>query len=168
MQNSQNTSLPGTRVNKALVREVHPKLIADSSPIHRRFIAVCFPGLTMKVLIEGLFVVAVLLLELVGMIVLARHVLTTETYLLASRDAAPTTYIVTSDDDYDRGSYWVEWEDPACSMWGVPAEGDTKYFRVNRSGKEAVGIGEAAGCRGKLRPHVATTRQPGVGPSGGH
>ena len=122
----------------------------------------------MKVLIEGLFVVAVLLLELVGMIVLARHVLTTETYLIASRDAAPTTYIVTSDDDYDGGDYWVEWEDPACSMWGVPGEGDTKYFEVSRSGKEVVGIGEAAGCRAHLRPHAATTRRPGVGPSGGH
>jgi hypothetical protein len=123
----------------------------------------------MRVLLEGLFVVAVLLLELVGMIFLARHMPTTETYPLASRNAAPTTYIVvTSEDDYDGGAYWVEWEDPACSMWGVPGEGDTKYFEVSRSGKEVVGIGEAAGCRGKLRPHVATTRQPGVGPSGGH
>jgi hypothetical protein len=73
----------------------------------------------MKVLLEGLFVVAVLLLELVGMIVLARHMLTTETYPLASRNAAPTTYIVTSEDDYDGGAYWAEWEDPACSIRGV-------------------------------------------------
>src|SRR3712207_1026384 len=78
-----------------------------SSETHRRFIAVCFLGLTMKVLLEGLFVVAVLLLELVGMIILARHMLTTETYPLASRNAVPTASIVTSEDDYDGGDYWA-------------------------------------------------------------
>ena len=123
----------------------------------------------MKVLLEGLFVAVVLLLELVGVVVLGRSTVTTETYPLASWNAAPTTYIVTSEDDEDGGVYWVEWENASCSGWGGPGEGGfERYFEVNSAESEVVGRGEAAGCRGHLRPHVATTRQPGVRPSGGH
>ena len=119
----------------------------------------------MKVLLEGLFVALVLVLELVGVVVLGRYTVATETHSPAA-GSATTRYIVTSDED--GGVYWVEWEDPSCGGWGVPREGDTENFEVNRSKSEVVGIGEAAGCRGHLRPHAATTRQPGVSPTGGH
>jgi hypothetical protein len=121
----------------------------------------------MKVLLEGLFVALVLVLELVGVVVLGRSTLITETYPPTGGRATTTTYIVTSDDD-NGGAYWVEWEDPSCGGWEVPREGDTENFEVNRSKSEVVGIGEAAGCRGHLWPHAATMRQPGVRPTGGH
>jgi len=126
----------------------------------------------MKVLLEGLFVVVVLLLELVGVVVLGRSALSTVTHSssLAGGSAMTTTYIVPSDDQ-DGVAYWVEWEDPSsCGVWGVVlGEGDVENFEVNRSKTEVVGIGEAAGCRGHLQAHAATTRQPGVRPpTGGH
>ena len=123
----------------------------------------------MKVLLEGLFVAVVLFLEAVGLIVLGRSTLATETYTLASPNAAPTAYFFTSEYDKDGGAYWLEWEDTSCAlMMGVPGkEGDLENFEVRRSGKEVVGIGEAAGCRGKLVPYVANTRHPGVRPPGG-
>jgi hypothetical protein len=122
----------------------------------------------MKLFLEGLFVAVVLVLELVGVVVLGRSTLATETYPLASRGATPVTYIIATHDHEDGGSYWVEWETPSCGLLGVPGDGDTEHFQVSHSGKEVVGIGEAAGCRAHLRPHAATTRQPGVSPSGGH
>ena len=122
----------------------------------------------MKVLLEGLFVVVVLLLELVGVVVLGRSTVTAETYPLASWNAAPTTYIVTSEDDEDGGAYWVEWENASCSGWGAGEDAFERFFEVNRSESEVVGRGKAAGCRGHLRPHVPTIRQSSVGPSGGH
>ena len=124
----------------------------------------------MKVLLEGLFMVVVLVLELVGVVMLGRSTLTTEAHpsLMAARGAT-TTYVVVGSDD-DGGAYWVEWEDPSsCGVWGVPGEGDTvENFKVNRSESEVVGIGEAAGCRGHLRPQAATTREPGVRRTGRH
>ena len=123
----------------------------------------------MKVLLEGLFVALVLMLELVGVVMLGRSTLTTEAHpsLMAGRGAT-TKYIVVGSDD-DGGAYWVEWEDPSCGVWGVLGEGDTvENLEVNRSETEVVGTGEAAGCRGHLRPQAATTRQPGVRRTGGH
>jgi hypothetical protein len=58
--------------------------------VHPRFIAVCFLGFTMKVLLEGLFVVVLLVLEAVGVIVIGRSTMTTEPYPLASRSTTPT------------------------------------------------------------------------------
>ena len=78
----------------------------------------------MKVLLEGLFVVVVLLLELGGVVVLGRSTVTAETYPLASRNAAPTTYIVSSEDDEDGVAYRVEWENASCSGWGGLWESD--------------------------------------------
>jgi hypothetical protein len=124
----------------------------------------------MKLLLEGSFMAMVLLLELVGVVVLERSPLTTVTHpsLLAGGTAA-TMYILTSDDDHEGGgAYWVEWEDPSCGVWGVSGELDIEHIRVSSSGEEVVGISEAAGCRAQLRPYAATTRQPGVRPSGGH
>jgi hypothetical protein len=120
----------------------------------------------MRVLLYGLFVALVLLLELVGVVVLGRSTLSTETYLQAGGSAA-TMYIGTFDDD--GGAYWVEWEDPSCGVWGIPAESDIEnFFEVDSSESEIVGTVEVAGCRGHLRPHAAPTRRPGVWPSGGH
>jgi hypothetical protein len=119
----------------------------------------------MKLLLEGLFVALVLELELAGVVVLGRSMVATETYPPAPL-SAPTTYIATSHDD--GGAYWVEWENPSCDVWRISGEGDTENFEVNRFESEVVGIGEATGCRGHLRPHTATSRQPGVGSTRRH
>ena len=119
----------------------------------------------MKVLLKGLFVALVLLLELVGVVVLGKYTLSTQTYPAAQGSAA-TMYIGTPDDD--GGTYWVEWEDPSCGVLVANRMGELENFEVNRSESEVVGIGVAAGCRGHLRPYAAPTRHPGARPSGGH
>ncbi len=120
----------------------------------------------MKVLLKGLFVALVLLLELVGVVVLGKSTLSTQTYPAAQGSAA-TMYIGTPDDD--GGTYWVEWENASCSGWGGLGQGDfERFFEVNSTESEVVGRGEAAGCRGHLRPYAAPTRHPGARPSDGH
>jgi hypothetical protein len=121
----------------------------------------------MKVLLEGLFVALVLVLEMVGVVVLGKSTLSTQAYPSAQGSA---TTMYTGTFDGERGTYWVEWEDPSCGMWwSLEEEDDIENFEVNRSELEVVGIGEAAGCRSHLRPYATTARHPGYRPpSGGH
>jgi hypothetical protein len=122
----------------------------------------------MRVLLGGLFVVLVLLLELVGVVVLGKSALNIQTYP-STQASATTMYIGTFDEEDSDGTYyWVEWEDPSCGVLGASRVGEVENFEVNRSNSEVVGVGEAAGCRGHLRPYAATTRHPGARPSVGH
>jgi hypothetical protein len=111
--------------------------------------------------------------ELVGVAALGRYTVATETHLPRQEGLL----IVQSDDGGGRGGEayrWVEWDDSSSScnvVWEVQRSDD--IVEVNSSSFESKGgiIGEAKeDCRGvHIRPHLATTRQPGVRPTtGGH
>jgi hypothetical protein len=115
----------------------------------------------MKLLVQGWLLALVLIVELVGLVALAKHYYTQTTIETPPPPAAWNFAIVASDDG--EGYQWVEW-DASCGVWGVQRESESSVVEANIS--EA----EAQECRVHIRPHLATTtRQPGVVRSaGGH
>jgi hypothetical protein len=114
----------------------------------------------MKVLLEGSLVALMLMCALVSVVALGRHTVATETHPPA---AGSFTIVVASDDGGGEAYRWVEW-DGSSSCNGVVWEAQ----RADPSSSESEGgiIGEAKDCRGvHIRPHLATSRQPGVRPS---
>jgi hypothetical protein len=121
----------------------------------------------MKLLLEGSLVALVLMCALVSVVALGRHTVATETYPPA---AGSFTIVVASDDGGGETYRWVEWDGSSSSSScnGVVWEAQ----RADPSSSESEGgggdiIGEAKeDCRGvHIRPHLATSRQPGVRPS---
>ena len=111
----------------------------------------------MKLLLGGLLMALMLISELMGLVALARYTASTE-----ARPSAQGSFTIVAtqgNGDYQR----VEWDGSSCGVWEVKREGEP---RVKSSGSEGGIIGEVGDCRGvHIRPHVATTRQPGVGPA---
>jgi hypothetical protein len=119
----------------------------------------------MKLLLAGLLTALVLISELVGMVVLARYSASTEAH--PPEQGSFTVVSAQGDDD---GKYrWVEWEgSSSCGVWEVRREVESG---VNPPESEGGGvIGEEGDCEGvRTRPHLATTRRPGVdSPTGSH
>jgi hypothetical protein len=122
--------------------------------------------LAVKLLLEGSLVALVLMCALVGVVALGKHTVATDTHPPA---ADSFTIVVASDDGGGGETYrWVEWDGSSSSsscngvVWEVQ--------RADPSSSESEGggiIGEAKeDCRGvHIRPHLATSRQPGVRPS---
>ena len=108
----------------------------------------------MKLLLEGLLMALVLVVELVGLITLGKHSVSTE----AHPPAQGSFSVVATQDD---GDYlWVEWEGSSCGVWEVQRGG---ALRVNSPEAEGGVNGEEGDCRGvRVRPHLASTRHPGV------
>jgi len=111
----------------------------------------------MKLLLEGLLMALVLIVELVGLVALAKHYTQTTTETPPPR--AESFAIIAS--DHGEGYRWVEWDASSCEVWGVQRESDIKAN---------ISEAEAEKCRVHIRPYLATTtRQPGVVRSaGGH
>jgi hypothetical protein len=113
----------------------------------------------MTLLLEGLLVVLVLVAELVGLIALAtRYMTTTETHPLEQESVA----IVASDDGEGEAYLRVEWDASSCGVRGVQRKSD-RSVEANFFSES-----EAQDCRVHIRPPLATTRYPGVRPTGGH
>ncbi len=113
----------------------------------------------MKLLLEGLLVALVLVAELVGLIALAtRYTTTTKTHPLEQGSFA----IVASDDGEGEAYQRVEWDASSCGVRGVQRESESSveanFFSAS----------EGQDCRVHIRPHLATTRPPGVRLTGGH
>lgn len=114
----------------------------------------------MKLLLEGLLVALVLVAELVGLIALATRYTTTEAHPLEQGSFA----IVASDDGEGEAYQRVEWDASSCGVRGVQRESESSVVEANFFSEA-----EAEKCRVHIRPHLATTRQPGVvRPTGGH
>ena len=121
----------------------------------------------MKLLLQGWLLALVLIVELVGLVALAKHYYTQTTTETPPPAAQKNFAIVTSADG--EGYQWVEWDaasPSSCGVWGgVQRESDGSGVEAN-SFSEA----EAQECRVHIRPYLATTtRQPGVvRRAGGH
>ena len=114
----------------------------------------------MKLLLEGLLVALVLVAELVGLIALAtRYTTTIEAHPLEQGSFA----IVASDDGEGEAYQRVEWDASSCGVRGVERKSD-RSVEANFFFSES----EVQDCRVHIRPHLATTRPPGVRPTGGH
>jgi hypothetical protein len=116
----------------------------------------------MKLLLKGLLVALVLVAELVGLVALAtRYATTTEAH--PSERGSFAIAVVASDDGeaYRR----VEWDPSSCGAWAVRSKSESSVVEANSSFSEAEAQEE---CRIRIRPHLATTRHPGVRPTGGH
>ncbi len=118
----------------------------------------------MKLLVQGWLLALVLIVELVGLVALAKHYYAQITIETPPPPAAWNFAIVDSDDG--EGYQWVEW-DASCGVvvWGVQRESESSVVEANIF-SEAEAQEE---CRVHIRPHLATTtRQPGVvRPTGG-
>jgi hypothetical protein len=120
----------------------------------------------MKVLLEGSLVALVLMCEVAGLVALATRY--TETAHQTRPPAQESLIVVRSDDD-GKAYRWVEWEgSSSCTgvVWKVRRAGDI-VVEVNSYSSESEGgiIGEAKDCGAlRIRPHLATTRQPDVRP----
>jgi hypothetical protein len=112
----------------------------------------------MRLLLEGLLVALVLVAELVGLIALAARYPTTEAHPLEQGSFA----IVASDDGEGEAYQRVEWDASSCGVWGVQRESESSVVEANFFSES-----EVQDCRVHIRPHLATTRQPGVRPTGG-
>jgi hypothetical protein len=112
----------------------------------------------MKLLVQGWLLALVLIVELVGLVALAKHY--AQTTIETPPPAAWNFAIVASDDG--EGYQWVEW-DASCGVWGFQRE----RARESRVEANIFSEAEAEKCRVHIRPHLATTRQPGVRPTGG-
>jgi hypothetical protein len=127
----------------------------------------------MKLLLGGSLMALILLSELVGLVVLARHTLSAEeAHYPAQEEGSFTIVVVAAQEEEGEGDYrWVEWEGPSsssCSVWEVRREAQRRGVNSPES-RGSINGGEEEGCRGvHVRPHLATTRQPGVRPTGGH
>jgi hypothetical protein len=118
----------------------------------------------MKLLVQGWLLALVLIVELVGLVALAKHYYTQTTIETPPPTTQKNIAIVASDDG--EGYQWVEW-DASCGVvvWGVQRESESSVVEANIFSEA-----EAQECRVHIRPHLATTtRQPGVvRPTGGH
>jgi hypothetical protein len=114
----------------------------------------------MKLLLQGWLLALVLIVELVGLVALAKHY--TQTTIETPPPAVHKCFAIVASDDGE-GYQWVEWDASSCEVWGVQRESESC---VEANISEA----EAQECRVHIRPHLATTtRQPGVvRPTGGH
>ena len=115
----------------------------------------------MKLLLEGLLVALVLVAELVGLVALATRYTTTEAHPSERGSIA----IVASEDGeaYRR----VEWDPSSCGAWAVRRNSSDRGVEANSSSFSETEAQEEG--RIGIRPHLATTRQPGVRPTtGGH
>ena len=117
----------------------------------------------MKLLLEGLLVALVLVAELVGLVALATRYTTTEAHPSERGSIA----IVASEDGGGETYRRVEWDPSSCGAWGVRRNSsESSGVEANSSFSEAEAQEE---CRIGIRPHLATTRHPGVRPTtGGH
>ena len=94
-----------------------------------------------------------LIVELVGLVALAKHY--TQTTTETPPPAVQKSFAIVASDDGEAEAYqWVEWDASSCGVWGVQRESDIKA-NISES--------EAEDCRVHIRPYLATTtRQPGV------
>ena len=120
----------------------------------------------MKLLLEGLLVALVLVAELVGLVALATRYTTTEAHPSESRGSLAIA-VVASEDGGGETYRRVEWDPSSCGAWGVRRNSsESSGVEANSSFSEAEAQEE---CRIGIRPHLATTRHPGVRPTtGGH
>jgi hypothetical protein len=115
----------------------------------------------MKLLLEGLLVALVLVAELVGLSALAtRYATTTEAH---PSEQGSLAIVVGSDDDSEAYQL-VEWEPSSCGAW-APRSKSESSIEANSSSSESEAQEE---CRVHIRPHLATTRHPGVRPTDEH
>jgi hypothetical protein len=121
----------------------------------------------MRLLLEGSLVALVLMCALVSVVALGRHQVATETHPPAARSFT----IVASDDGGSEAYRWVEWDGSSSSSSCSGGVWEVQRADPSSSESEAGGIiGEAKeDCRGvHIRPHLATSRQPGVRFAGRH
>ena len=111
----------------------------------------------------------ILLSELVGLVVLARHTLSADEAYRPAQEEGSFTIVVGAQEEGEGDYRWVEWKgSSSCSVWEVRREAQRRGVNSPES-RGTINGGEEEGCRGVyVRPHLATTRQPGVRPTGGH
>jgi hypothetical protein len=121
----------------------------------------------MKLLLEGLLVALVLVAELVGLVALATRYTTTEAHPSESRGSLAIV-VVASEDGGGETYRRVEWDPSSCGAWGVRRNSsESSGVEANSSSFSEAEAQEE--CRIRIRPHLATTRHPGVRPTtGGH
>ena len=117
----------------------------------------------MKLLVQGWLLALVLIVELVGLVALAKHY--TQTTIETPPPAAQKSFAIVASDDGEAYK-WVEWDaSSSCGVvWGVQRESESSVVEANFFSEA-----EAQKCGVHIRPHLATTtRQPGVvRPTGG-
>ena len=108
----------------------------------------------MKLLFEGLLMALVLMVERVGLIALGKHSVSTEAH---SPVQGSFTVVAAQDPSNHR---WVEGEGTSCDVWEIQREVELRVKPLEADG----GVNGVEGdCRGvRVRPHLATTRHPGV------
>jgi hypothetical protein len=120
----------------------------------------------MKLLLEGLLVALVLVAELVGLVALATRYTTTEAHPSESRGSLAIA-VVASEDGGGETYRRVEWDPSSCGAWAVRRNSsESSGVEANSSSFSEAEAQEE--CRSRIRPHLATTRHPGVRPTGGH
>jgi hypothetical protein len=117
-------------------------------------------ALTMKLLLQGWLMALVLIVELMGLVALAKHY--TQTTTETPPPAAQKSFAIVASDDGGEPYQWVEWDAASCGVWGVQSESNVEADFLSEA--------EAEKCRVHIRPYLATsTRQPGVvRRAGGH
>ena len=112
----------------------------------------------------------ILLSELMGLVVLARHTLSADEAYRPAQEEGSFTIVVAAQEEEGEGDYrWVEWEgsSSSCNVW--EARREVRRGVNSSESRGSINGGEEESCRGvHVRPHLATTRQPGVRPTGGH
>ena len=116
----------------------------------------------MKLLLQGWLLALVLIVELVGVVTLAKYY--TQTTTETPPPAAQKSFAIVASADGE-AYQWVEWDASSCGVWGVQRESESSVVEANIFSEA-----EAQECRVHIRPHLATTtRHPGVVRSaGGH
>jgi hypothetical protein len=166
-------------MNRPWRQALHPKFIVASSPcaylvllasaergkvvVEREEVSAYSHALAMKLLLEGLLVALVLVAELVSLVALATRYTTTETHPSESRGSLAIA-VVASEDGGGEAYRRVEWDPSSCGAWAVRSNSsESSGVEANSSSFSEAEAQEE--CRIGIRPHLATTRHPGVRPT---